>query len=225
MWWLAAVPVIWGVKLIYDAVTKEDTPPPSRQSPSRQKSALELNLDRLRGQLQSHSGRKIAILGQPGAGKSSLLINMTKGKVAPPPVIGTHTDATNWACDSNCNLLSHFENYAFADVPGYDTASHPANVFASSFPFDQFDAFIFVIQGKLHSSDESIFRLVARSEKRFFVTRSFSEDLEHSEKKAIESEFRNRLGLQDSTPILFFSNRTKVGVSAVFKAIRSKTTH
>ena len=43
----------------------------------RKKFILELNINRLAKELQATSGPKIAILGQPGAGKSSLLKNMT----------------------------------------------------------------------------------------------------------------------------------------------------
>ena len=167
MWWLA-IPVIGLVgKAIYDAVTDEDEAP----SP-RRKTTLELNLERLEEQLQSHSGYKIAILGQPGAGKSSLLKKMTNGKVKPLPVIGAQTDATDWSSDTACNLLSVYERYVFADVPGYDTSSHPLYVFSSSFPFRHFDAFIFVIHGKLHSSDEDVFRLISRSGKRISIAKS-----------------------------------------------------
>ena len=77
MWWLA-IPVIGLVgKAIYHAVTDEDEAP----SP-RRKTTLELNLERLEEQLKSHSGYKIAILGQPGAGKSSLLKKVEWGSSA-----------------------------------------------------------------------------------------------------------------------------------------------
>ena len=184
MWWLA-IPVIGLVgKAIYDAVTDEDEAP----SP-RRKTTLELNLERLEEQLQSHSGYKIAILGQSGAGKSSLLKKMTNGKVKPLPVIGAQT----------------------ADVPGYDTSSHPLYVFSSSFPFRHFDAFIFVIHGKLHSSDEDVFRLISRSGKRISIAKSFSDSLESDDIVSVENDIRTRLSLSDSASILFFSNRTGVG--------------
>jgi predicted GTPase len=218
MWWLAIPPALWIGKKIYDAVTEDDTPSPS---PPRRKSTLELNLERLRRELHAHSssGRKIAILGQPGAGKSSLLKKMTNGKVVPLPVIGTQTDATNWADDFQCNLLSHYDNYAFVDVPGYDTSSHPTHIFSTSFPFEQFDAFIFVIHGKLHSSDENIFRLIAQSKKHLCIARSFSDSLEDHEKISLENDIRLRLSLHESHPILLFSNRTGDGINAIFNSI------
>ena len=216
IWGAAAIFTALSGKIVYDVATSEDSPPP------RKKSTLELNLERLKSQLNTHTGQKVAILGQPGAGKSSLLYKMTKGKVVPLPVIGTHTDATSWADSLDCNLLSQYKKYAFADVPGYDTSSHPANVFTSLFPFYNFDAFIFVINGKLHSSDEEIFRMVAQSGKPLCVARSFTDSLESTELTPVENDIRTRLSMHNkSTPIVFFSNRTGEGVEAVFNSICS----
>lgn len=216
MWWFAIIPIGLVVKAVYDAVTDEDEAP----SP-RRKTTLELNFQRLEEKLRSNSGYKIAILGQPGAGKSSLLKKMTNGKVEPLPVIGAQTDATDWSNDAACNLLSVYENYVFADVPGYDTSSHPLYVFSSSFPFRYFDAFIFVIHGKLHSSDENIFRIISQSGKKISIAKSFSESLEGDDILYVEKDIRTRLSLSDSTPILFFSNRSGVGIDSVFNSIKN----
>lgn len=215
MWWLA-IPLIGLVgKAVYDAVTDEDETP----SP-RRKTTLELNLERLEKQVQSHSGYKVAILGQPGAGKSSLLKKMTNGKVKPLPVIGAQTDATDWSTDTACNLLSIYKNYAFVDVPGYDTSSHPLFAFSRFFPFQHFDAFIFVIHGKLHSSDEDIFRLIVRYGKKICIAKSFADSLESDDIKSVEDDIRRRLSLSNSASILFFSNRTGDGIKSVFNSIR-----
>lgn len=218
MWWLAIPPALWVGKKIYDAVTEEDSYVPS--SPT--KSTLERNLERLKSELHSHSGRKIAIIGQPGAGKSSLLKKMTNGQVVPLPLIGSQTDATSWADSSSCHLLSRYENHAFVDVPGYDTSAHPVHVFSNSFPFNDFDAFIFVVHGKLHSSDENIFRSIRYAKKHLCVARSFSDSIEHHEKIPLENDIRLRLSLDESHPIFLFSNRTGEGIESIFNSIYLK---
>jgi len=211
---VAATATVAVGKVIYDAIADEDEPS------LQKKSNLELNIERLRIQLKSHTGRKIAIIGQPGAGKSSLLKKMTNGKVMPLPIIGAQTDATTWADNQECNLLSRYENYAFADVPGYDTLSHPVHIFSSFFPFNNFDAFVFVIHGKLHAADEVIFQLAAHSGKKICIARSFSDGLENNEKRSIEDDIRMRLSPKTTIPISFFSNRTGDGIKNIFDFIR-----
>ena len=215
MWWVV-IPVIGLVgKAIYDAVSDGDN-----ASPPQRKTTFELNLKRLTEQLQSRSGYKVAILGQPGAGKSSLLKKMTNGKVKPLPVIGVQTDATDWSSDAECNLLSVYESYVFVDVPGYDTMSHPLHVFSSFFPFNDFDAYIFVIRGKLQSSDEDIYRLIAKAGRRLTIAKSFSDSLEGDDFTFVENDIRTRLLLADSASIRFFSNRTGDGVESIFSSIQ-----
>jgi len=214
MFWIA-LPIIGVIgKIIYDAVTDDN-----ESTSPRKKSILELNLERLYNQTFSSAGYKIAIIGQPGAGKSSLLKKMTKGKVKPLPIIGAQTDATDWSNDVNCNLLSIYENYVFVDVPGYDTLAHPICDFLSYFPFKNFDAFIFVIHGKLHSSDESIFQLIKNSGKKIFIASSFADSLDDNEMKLVEHDIKTRLSISNSNPILFFSNRTGHGIEPIFNAI------
>lgn len=216
MWWLL-IPIGGAIaKVVYDVVTADDEP---EYEPPPRKSTFEKNIERLKRELYSHSGRKIAIVGQPGAGKSSLLKKMTNGKVVPLPVIGIQTDATSWADDIECNLLSHYENIAFVDVPGYDTSSHPTHIFSSSFPFAEFDAFIFVTHGKLHAADEVIFSSIVRSNKHFCIARSFSESLDSEDRSAIKNDMTARLSFNSSIPIVFFSNRTGEGIEAISKSI------
>jgi predicted GTPase len=214
MWWLIIPALAVVASAIYDDTTEED------EAPLQSKTILELNIQRLKGLLYIYdSMQKVAIIGQPGAGKSSLLKKMTNGKAIPMPVIGTHTDATNWANDHECDLLSQYENFVFADVPGYDTLSHPLDVFLSSFPFTRFDAFIFVVHGKLLSSDEKIFRLIVKSGKQLCVVRSFSDSIESEDCLSVENDIRKQLRLEDSIPIKFFSNRTGEGIEPIFNAI------
>lgn len=214
MWWLA-IPVVGLVgKLIYDSVVENG------YSPSLpKKTVLESNLERLKSELRSEVGRKVAIIGQPGAGKSSLLKKMTGGRVVPLPVIGNYTDATNWSIDVDCNLLSRYNGKVFSDVPGYDTQTHPVNIFKSNFPFWDFDAFLFVVNGKLHGADEEIFQMASRTGKPICIARSFLDSLDEDELKIGESDIRRRLAVSPSVKFFFFSNRTGEGVDEIFRAV------
>lgn len=214
MWWFV-VPIIGIVgKIIYDTVSDDD-----QIAPAQNKTTLELNLQRLEKLLPSQSGYKVALLGQPGAGKSSLLKKMTNNKVKPKPNIGIETDATSWSADENCNLFSVYEKISFVDVPGYDTKDHPVDSFILNFPFDYFDSFIFVIRGKIRSADEDIFRLIAKSGKKQTVAISHSDGLEATDISIFENDIRARLSIPTSTPVVFFSNKNGDGVSLVFELI------
>lgn len=229
MFWLA-IPVVAVVgKLIYDAVTEDDAPPPA---PPREKTVLESNLERLRGELmQARGQRRVAVLGQPGAGKSSLLRKMSRNEVTPPPLVGVQTDATNWAESRGVNLLCRWKDFVFADVPGYDTASHPLDVMLgpvawpfpmflpSGLPFDQFDAFVLVVRGKLHAADERMHARLAQLGRPVVVVRSFAESLEPQEREAVRRDLRERLGCGEDTPIVFASNRSGEGVQEVLRCL------
>jgi GTPase Era involved in 16S rRNA processing len=207
--WRLLIPVGGLIaKAVYDIAIEDDTPP-------RRKTVLELNFQRLRQELRFHTGDKIAIIGQPGSGKSSLLQKMTEGKVRPAPLIGAQTDTTNWSDNTDCNLLSFYKNYIFSDVPGYDTSSHPENIFLRLFPFEKFDKFIFVTNGKLHASDENVFRLLKLTRKKICVCRSFLDGLESNCLASIENDIREKLVIDASISILFFSNKTGAGINDI----------
>lgn len=214
MWWFAAIPVLWVGKKVYDYVSEDDAPP-TTQAKSKSKTVLEKNLSRLKKELRNHSGKKVAIIGQPGAGKSSLLIKMTGDKVVPRPVVGVETDATNWSEDKSCNLLSHFDGIVFADVPGYDTASHPEDVFSSNFPFESFDAFIFVVKEKFYSADVNVFRKIVGAEKEVCIARSCSDGLNDDERDLVIMDIQEKFKHEANERIIFFSNISKEGIKAI----------
>jgi GTP-binding protein EngB required for normal cell division len=213
MWWLIAPAVGVVGKLIYDAVTEGDKPP-SSYTPSPNQTLI-MNLMRLRHSLIGEHAPKIAILGQPGAGKSSLLKKVTHGKVQPPPVIGTETDATTWADNSSCHLVSHYEATKFVDVPGYDTEAHPTHAFRMFFPFEQFDAFLFVFKGKINSSDEEMFDYARKTSKPICVVRAFADGLDTHEFAQAQADLTQRLRLDHRVDFVHYSNRTGQGVDKV----------
>lgn len=218
MWWLA-LPVLGIGKLIYDAVTESPAHPPRRRS------ILEQNLQRLSFELTQSNRLKVGILGQPGAGKSLLLKKMTKSRVRPLPLIGAETDATNWAEDISINLLSTYKDVVFVDVPGYDTATHPASTVCQNFPFDDFDVFIFVVRGKLRGADEAVFAAIAASDKPVCIARSFAESCNEVERDAVTADLLGRLHLSSDHHIGFFSNRSGEGITDIFDAVTGCERH
>ena len=214
MWWLAIPAAGRIAKFVMDALDD-----PVAMS-AKKRTVLESNLVRLRAELHAARVHRIAILGQPGAGKSSLLKKMTKSRVVPLPVIGAETDATNWAESSDCNLLSLYDKFTFVDVPGYDTSSHPVGVVLENFPFGEIDAYIFVVRGKLRGADEQIFQAIAKSGKPICIARSFAESANDNERIAITEDLQHRFGLAGDHHIGFFSNRNGDGIAEIFNAVK-----
>lgn len=220
-----AIPAIVAVaaigKVLYDWQAAEPVRL-AESSPPVPCSILERNLNRLGRELSAYAGPKVAVFGQPGAGKSSLLLKMSKEKITPRPVIGTKTDATTWAKDDAWPLLNFHSRYAFVDVPGYDTQAHPATDFERNFPFNSVDANIFVVAGKIHAADSLIFSKLVRTGKPICIARSFSDSLDKDEQLKILRDVRSHLAPDTKLPILFFSNRTGRGVQPVYEWIREQ---
>jgi GTPase SAR1 family protein len=214
MWWYLAIPAVFVGKAIYDAFTEDDPPPPPGA-----RTTLEKNFDRLGCELYAESGKKIAILGQPGAGKSSLVKRLSNGSVKPPPMIGVATDATNWADSERVNLLSRWDNFIVADVPGYDTSTHPTDKFSSCFPFCAFDSFVLVIKNKIHSSDEEIYRQISIYNKPICIVRSFSDGLDDRDIPIARSDIQKRFPGSRQDFIVFASNRTGDGINEILKRL------
>ncbi|WP_126241494.1 GTPase domain-containing protein [Burkholderia gladioli] len=198
--------------LIYKKVFEENKPEPAKTRVPESKTVLQINLERLGRILNEAPGRKIAIIGQPGAGKSSLLLEMTDDKIVPRPDVGAQTDATDWSSNPSHFLLSRYDETVFVDVPGYDTASHPVDKFKLHFPFRAFDAFLFVFNGKLHQADEALFSMIRASGKPVCIARSYAESLSPKEMASVERDVRKQLAAPDSVPLLFVSSRTRQGV-------------
>ncbi|MFC5649252.1 GTPase domain-containing protein [Paenibacillus solisilvae] len=176
---------------------------------------LEQNLFRLRSELAQYRGGrlKIAVLGQPGAGKSALIDLITDRICVPRPVVGQQTDATDWSASLDAPLIHYCGDAAFVDAPGYDTLAHPVGAFLNGFPFQEFDRLLLVLKGKVHESDDRLWqRLKDRSlVQRTMVARSFAEGLSEAELADVREEFSERF---DGRAVLF-SNRTKTGIDQI----------
>lgn len=80
----------------------------------------------------------IALFGQPGAGKSSLINKILGKKVAE---VGVETDKTIEEASYEANGLK------FVDLPGYGTKNFPKDTYFQRFNIQQFDLFLCVTSG------------------------------------------------------------------------------
>jgi GTP-binding protein EngB required for normal cell division len=172
------------------------------------------NLKYLKSDLESKKGIKIAVVGQPGAGKSSLICNLTKNKCKPLPQIGTKTDMTDWSThvftDANFPYVT-YKNCVIIDSPGYNTTKHPIEEFIHNFPFSKFDHILMVIRGKLHAADMDICNVMEDLRGvNCHLVRSFSDELyDNGDKGKILKDYRDKAIRLDAT---FISNKTKEGI-------------
>lgn len=209
MWWLAVPAVIGLGKLVYDAVTDEPPPRPAAAPDT----TLIKNLHALRELTQKPDPRRLAFLGQPGAGKSTIVSELSNGRARPAPVIGVNTDATNWADRVGVDLLCHWGKRVAADVPGYDTSSHPVSAFVTHFPFANFGTICLVISGKIHGSDIAIYEAIRRSDTRLIVVRACAESVPQADRQAVQEDFcKHFVGLAASS-IVFVSSRSGEGLA------------
>ncbi len=215
MWWLA-IPVAVGLgKIIYDAVA--DVRPPQATTPPD--TTLVKNLRALRELTWKPDRRRVAFLGQPGAGKSTLISKLSKGRAQPAPLIGTRTDATNWAERTGVDLLCRWGKRVAADVPGYDTSTHPVSAFVTHFPFENFGKICLVISGKIHAADVEIYEAIRRLGMTPILIRSYAESVSEGECLAVSNDLCQRfVGLQPSS-IVFVSSRTGEGLDELRKRL------
>lgn len=163
---------------------------------------------------------KIAIFGQPGAGKSSL-INALCGE--PLAKTGSGTDTTQEA------QVIERGDVLFVDLPGYGTSRFPAHAFCQSFNPLQYDLFICVFANKFHQADTDFFtQLVQVGKPCIFVCNKV--DLIYEEGKtlaqcqaAITADLRRQVGKAAITPLFVACRSDKLeGIAAVDEAIVSQ---
>ncbi len=150
---------------------------------------------------------KIALFGQPGAGKSSLINQMVGANVAETSV---RTDTTKLA-----QIVEHKE-VVFVDLPGYDTSGFPTNSYFTQFNPLQYDLFICVFSGKLHQSDVNFFRLVKAQGTPCVFVRNKSDGIYDDNMTLEESQqviARDVAGLLgEEVPVVFTSCRNDLSI-------------
>jgi GTPase Era involved in 16S rRNA processing len=202
MYWLIPVGIIAGVGWLMSSDDKDIT-------------LLEKNFKALKNQLANENKTKILIIGQPGAGKSSLLKYITNNKCIPKPIIGQKTDATHWHDKLQSNFFHRYLESVYVDSPGYDTKNHPLHSYLDYFPFFEFQKIIFIVHGKIHNSDIEIIKNIKGKVqlKSILIVHSFSEASSNKMKEEINEDIKKIFNIK--TKVIFFSSRTKEGLSEV----------
>jgi hypothetical protein len=226
--WCPAIPVaIWLARW----AVKEFTPraaPKRRDWPHSQPQATSglfaANLIRLRTALSKTQQRPVVVMGEPGSGKSSLILRLANGQCRPMPLVGQQTDATDWSQSTDVNLIIDSPAGQFVDLPGLDTERHPLRTALSLFPFDLVEGVLLVQKGKLWGTTELLIAHVREKVARGVlradfvrVVRTFSDAIEPNEAKEALGDLQMRTGGQ--FPVFLVSNRTQVGVEQLRVAL------
>ncbi len=92
---------------------------------------------------------KVALFGQPGAGKSTLINAMIGEDVTEASVRTDTTIELGWY---------EAKGLKFGDLPGYGTKNFPKETYFNKFDIRQFDLFLCVTSGKFHQADTEFFQ-------------------------------------------------------------------
>jgi GTP-binding protein EngB required for normal cell division len=111
---------------------------------------------------------RIALFGQPGAGKSSLINAIVGEDVART---GVHTDTTQ-------NLEEYDWNHLIlCDLPGYGTEKFPVGTYFEKFKILSFDVFLCVSSGKFLEGDTLFYRELRAEKKPCIFVRNKADTL------------------------------------------------
>jgi GTP-binding protein EngB required for normal cell division len=144
----------------------------------------------------------ICLFGQPGAGKSSLINELTGRKLAK---VGVATDTTREA------QIIETDDVVYVDLPGYDTARFPSKGYFSRFDPLQYDLFLCVFSGKLTTADEEFFGRLSRLGRVCIFVRNKMDGLYSSFKSVekLKADIRREVARQvgPQAPLVFTSCR------------------
>jgi small GTP-binding protein len=158
---------------------------------------------------------KVALFGQPGAGKSSLINKILGWKAA---AVGVETDKTRKAASYEHNGI------VLVDLPGYGTKSFPKESYFDQFKISEFDLFLCVSSGKLHQADTEFFHeLLSIGKVCIFVVNKHDELWEDDVSiEVLEQRKRDdiRKHAEHDVEVLFTSCRASTGIDVLNETIR-----
>lgn len=157
----------------------------------------------------------IALFGQPGSGKSSLINRLIGQKLAPE---GVRNDVTTERKEYEWNGLT------LVDLPGYDTAKFPADSYMARFRIMEFDLLLCIFDSKFHEADTELFQEISRRGKKCLFVCNKHDTLWQDGKEIIDLEqeitenVRQQVGKLQ--PIYFTSCRKNTGLNELEQAIK-----
>jgi small GTP-binding protein len=160
---------------------------------------------------------KIALFGQPGAGKSSIINKIVGKDIAES---GVTTDKTTEA-----QIIEWSNDMILVDLPGYGTAEFPQNDFFDKFDITDYDLFLCVFSGKFHKADTDFFQEIREKGKVALLVRNQADMLWQGGKT--DSELRDEIRkdaqkqVKSNEEIYFTSCRTSDGFDELEQAIKT----
>lgn len=159
---------------------------------------------------------RVALFGQPGSGKSSLINALVGQDLAE---VGVHTDTTT------VSKRYEWEGLILTDLPGYDTEKFPREKYFEQFDIHSFDLFICVFQDKFREADSRFFRDLKSVGKTCLFVRNKSDNLWQRGKtrdelqQQIVADTRKHTG-DSSVDVIFTSCQTYSGLESLADGVR-----
>jgi len=187
-------------KLFNNSSTKEDS--------------IEDVLKNIKAQVDSWENTevKIAVTGQSGSGKSSLINAIAGSKIAPVGFVETTMEPKEYKTDNGIILV---------DLPGCGTANFPFESYVDDMKLSEFDAIVLVTANRFYEADIKLFNYVTNDLKKpiFLVrtkmddaVRDGAEDNDLSKDEVIEMVLRDMIhntNVSDISKIYLVSSKPK----------------